>query len=140
MRRMWSKNQLENQSKRAAAEVIESGLVENAKPIYCHPVYITLTGYCDIMFLLFDNNATAYTRETIKSKVHELLDIADAKIMCSGNVVSNGEYYCVNFLFKYSGTYVIYANNDSAIILNENFDSLIDNISTVVADGVNKIN
>ena len=77
MRRMWSKNQLENQSKQAAQEVIESGLVENAKPLYYHGIEIFNkdgSTVFDITFAIIDNDSTPYTWERIKAWVNSIDD------------------------------------------------------------------
>lgn len=77
MKRMWSKGQVKNLSK----EVIESGQVDNAKPIYCHPISIDYEGEdvsnpVHLALLIFDNSNDEYnTYDKFIAKINSIFDI-----------------------------------------------------------------
>ena len=98
MRRMYSKNQINTQIE----DVIKSGNVENAKPIYWHSVTIKriqsgiLDFYADL--IIINNDATPLTLTTFYNFIKSLPD-AEFKIVQgyeadhASNIVSYLKYY-----------------------------------------------
>ena len=149
MRRMWSKNQLENKIKQGAEEVIESGLVENAKPIYFHPIYIAITDavnsrYFRISGAILNNDATPFTLTSFKEWIDKLdVDTEGAgQFNCSGAVTESGVTLIISHLKKLNNVYYITGINAStganANLQNVNFNTLF--ADATLTDGVNKIN
>ena len=143
MRRMFSLNQLQEISK----QVIKSGLVENAKPIYCHPITLTnslstsLTGRFNA--LVFNNDDTPLTKESLitllKSSASFRLiltggcnDIINSKIVIASHAYFNG-----SMIFVMG---IDIAGNIVGVSENINFEDFINDTNTGLADNVNKIN
>ena len=91
MKRMWSKGQVKNLSK----EVIESGLVENAKPIYCHPLDINFTSGSRVGCLIFNNDPTPFTSSTFADYIEELY----AKIGSIIRIITTGVLVISNTIY-----------------------------------------
>ena len=139
MKRMWSKNELKEISK----QLIESGLIENAKPIYFHPCFVRDNGentWARITFIILDNNSTAYTWSTFKAKLKELLD-AGAAIQINGvfqEKTTEDHAYCQAFiLLKIDADYKLYGVTPDGTQYHISLDSIT---ASVFDDGVNKIN
>ena len=143
---MYSENELIKLIQKVGADIIESGEVENAKPIYCHPVYLKYSrsdsSIVEITMLIFNNNATAFTKDTFITWATQLFNnTPDAKILTSG-FIGVSPVCC----FKKSET-----NPDTAFNLIRtstttasgttpvNFSEIRDE-TTIFEDGVNKIN
>ena len=154
MKRMWSKNELKEISK----QLIESGLIENAKPIYCHPIVIYIDDVSRTMrvtCLIFNNSATPFTLNTLKTWFDNLVAStnARARIMASGAskytkatsdeepteetlIASSidkttGNIYTIQGI-KLDGTVGAYSDAD--------WQNLFPPLITTLIDGVNKIN
>lgn len=99
MKRMWSRNELKIISK----EVIESGAVDNAKPIYCHPINIGIEDgsvQANMTMLIFNNDSTPFTFETFNQWLSNLADlITNARIMVSGYLLLNSIFYPITMLY-----------------------------------------
>ena len=141
MRRMYSENQLDSQIK----EVIESGQVDNAKPIYIHPVQIDLsTTYAGkITMLIFNNDSTPFTKTTFLDYFDNLYTQVGStiRIMISGAFTKSSLISIASYLVKSSTTYILVGwalnggENNITFTRNE-FESNIE----IFNDGVNKIN
>lgn len=91
MKRMWSKNEL----KAITKALIESGLIENAKPIYKHT--ITITGSAlSFSMELFLNNKTQIT--TVSNLVNLIKDKALIRIQLNGCYYTSDFYFSPSFL------------------------------------------
>ena len=150
MKRMWSKNELKDQADARVKALVEGGTLENAKPIYCHPITIQCNGEtikCRLTCLIFNNDSTPFTLDSFKAYVDALYaSVSDTiRIMMSGayNVVgtkiiiashfSRGapdSSYSINGLKETSGSLDNY-NNVFNVVFPE---------GTTLTDGVNKIN
>ena len=135
MRRMFSIPQL----KEMANEVIESGQVDNAKPIYYHPIYLrgTIGGVerTRIQFCILNNSPTAFTSASIITKIQALLDDG-AIINVNGYYIDSNSVYSPVYIINKSGTsYLIYYHTASS-----KSDVNISNFTWECTDGVNKIN
>ena len=83
MRRMYSEKQIDSQIK----EVIECGQVDNAKPIYCHPLTITNNDRnARLTCLIFNNDPTPFTLSSFVDYIDALFEQVGAtvRIMTSG--------------------------------------------------------
>lgn len=142
---MYSENQLENKIK----NVIESGEVDNAKPIYCHQIAITdttgsikkrLTGF------IFNNSATVITRATFRSWLDNLKIATNGlgKLLLSGGVYDGEKIVIASYVYKASSNIYYIAGIDSTgtitSVSNVDFDVLFPGDSTTFEDGVNKLN
>lgn len=125
-----------------ATDVIKSGLIDNAKPLYFHPISIYSSGSWILSLFIINNNPTAFTKETFLAYIKSL---TIARFICSG-AYHTETYYL-------SPAYVFYKENDPHSYLvgidnlgnnhhdtdNEiNFDNIVTN--STFYDGVNKIN
>lgn len=85
MKRMWSKNELKNIAGAKATEVIESGEVENAKPIFWHScTFKKITGgslvfYFD--FIIMINDDTPFTKDTFMSWLNAFESSIEIKVV-----------------------------------------------------------
>ena len=134
MRRMYSENQLEGIIK----SEVESGTLSNAKPIYCHPITIAaLTediGAWYLTFLIFNNSATPFTKETFVAFVRSL---DDAIFLCSGNY-RGLQVYSIQKDLVNANCVTLNVYDSSTIVAQ--LDGRDFNDYTLFSDGVNKIN
>ena len=146
MRRMYSKNQIEEIANEVSAgvtaELVEGGELENAKPIYCHPISISNDASgtsleCRLELLILDNNESAYTKDALKSKLEDLMD-EGALIMVVGYFKYESVVYGTYMIQKGASEYRLYGYSTSGRA-SVNLDNIIDE-NAVVEDGVNKIN
>ena len=121
-------------------DMVEGGELENAKPIYYHGIVIG-GNLMEIQLVILDNNSTAYTKETFKTKLLELLD-SGAIINCNGAVDISGSIYPAYLITKSGGgTYLIAYHTTTSLQGSVSFTDYYDNIATdYFHDGVNKIN
>ena len=138
MRRMYSENQLDTQIK----EVIESGEIDNAKPIYFHPIVMITAGIFRLAITILDNNPTAYTWDTLKVKMKEIAD----GMQSNGQFNSNGFFktssiVCVADVidYKYGTDKIIVYGANTSDGSNQNLE-LTNLTPTEFYDKVNKIN
>lgn len=123
-------------------EEVESGTLENAKPIYYHPIGIWSDedvdeNECRIQFLILDNNSTPYTKATLIAKLQELMDIG-AVINANGYLKYDNVCYPVYVIQKAGGEYKVYYHTTTG-----RANILLSNITgphSEISDGVNKIN
>ena len=79
MKRMWTDREIRALAGDTAKTLIESGLVENAKPIYWHSCNLkrvssgTLLIYLD--FIIVNNSPTALTKETLIAWLNDNPDV-----------------------------------------------------------------
>lgn len=140
MRRMYSKNQINTQIE----GVIKSGSIDNAKPIYFHPIYFVYDDESASIWLswfILDNDPTAYTFATLKAKFRELVSVGARFITTGGIKVKGTSAWLQAIITEDQGdnkTQVFCANGTTAdVITLENLNP--ENI-TAFQDGVNKIN
>ena len=140
-----------------ATEVIKSGEVDNAKPIYCHPVHL----YCSddgrvfrLTCLIFNNDATPFTLATFKTWFDNLVSSTSnrARLMASGGTnkiktvveeTASTKLLIVSSIDKTAaGTYIIAGVDTDGLsnsFADQNFNVVFP-ASTELIDGVNKIN
>ena len=146
MRRMFSLKQLQEIADNRVEALVEGGTLVNAKPIYCHPIYIerdTAGSELRITMLIFNNSATAFTKETFKTFLDDLYTAnSNARLMASGAVHASGDVIVVSFIRKYGDIYYItgvrVSDGVASSINSTNYDTLMTNVT--LYDGVNKIN
>ena len=149
-RRMFSEKQIGEMAKNVAdqevEELVEGGTLDNAKPIYCHPIYLerTVSGKeLRVTMLIFNNDATPFTLETFKTYLDDLYNANnDARIMASGGAVENNNVIIISFIRKYNNIYYITGIKTSGGtaygISNSDYNIIMANVT--LYDGVNKIN
>ena len=137
-------NQVNDLAEEVATELVEGGTLDNAKPIYYHPIYfqwvvssqLRIVCQCSIL----DNNPTAYTILTFKTKVKSLMDNG-AIINCNGALREDGtsNFATLFMMIKAGSSYNLqgFRGTDSQIVVS------LDDITSaglLFIDGVNKIN
>lgn len=127
-----------------ATDLIEGGTIENAKPIYCHPItlYKHSGSYPQyiLSMLIFDNNPTAYTKTTLK----QLLQSFVGRVLVSGSYLTATAYLSPSFISaQENALYLVGTDTEGNPHDDVNnpidFSTLIDD-ATYYADAVNKIN
>lgn len=140
MRKMYS----ENQVGLIAKNVIKSGNVDNAKPVYIHPIVIVDTSAAtrgvNVALFIFNNDPTPFT--TWESLRDYIINIHTTEHI-TARILTTGSFIKENKLFVACHIY----SNDSDIC---RLEGMKDNGSTEyislyemnlsVYDGVNKIN
>lgn len=145
MRRMYSLNQLEQVANARVKALVEGGTLENAKPIYCHPVYLKYNRSYDekivqLTMLIFNNDSENFTKATFVAWLKALFtSVPTAKILTSGFFSTNAAC-CITNASDANAVFLQFASTETAggqaylqyeDILNED---------TILEDGVNKIN
>ena len=124
-------------------DLVEGGTMNNAKPIYCHPVYVCITKTANRILtftcLIFNNDSTAFTKASFYEWLSQFFtNYPSASIMASGYMnllpASRIKYYASNIALETINSGA--TNNDYwSITLGDMTDE-----TTVFNDGVNKIN
>lgn len=126
-------------------DLVEGGTLDNAKPIYYHPIYYACAigdNYilC-IQCTILDNNPTAYTGETFIAKIKDLMDNGALINVNGWYKDSNNVFNDVVVLYKSGSAYRGDVFNPSNLS-DFNLDTVIgaEGAHYVITDGVNKIN
>lgn len=133
MRRMYSQNQLENQIK----SVIESGTVDNAKPIYWHGIDMYKAGETSLQGHILNNLATPID-SVAKFKTWIEAIPGDVSFTVNGTIKIGDVSYSAFLLRKYSesNTYSIYYKTATGYTsASFNWEAI-----QALSDNVNKIN
>ena len=146
MKRMWSKNELKNIADARVQALVEGGALDNAKPIFCHPISIQGTSDNEnykikIALLIFDNSNEQYnTLEKLTTKLNSifalnvsavfpitggLFNTTDSRLHIAQKIDKEGEQINIRTL-----------RSDG----NEGYFSLASFSGATYYDGVNKIN
>lgn len=156
MRKMYSKNQIKSISNEVVEEqlledgeidtavksLITGGTLENAKPIYCHPLEL----YSDYNFILtalvFNNSNTAIdTWAKLKEVIHNFGSETYNRLLVSGGIQVGGVVYIASEIIEdvaQSKFFVNAVNASDGSISTSTIE--ITNASMSVVDGLNKIN
>lgn len=123
---------------------IEGGTLDNAKPIYCHPITIIKPNTYRLTALIFNNSVTALTLSTFKDFIDNLYTSvgSNARVMLSGAYNTGNGVIIASFIGKSDAGYSVYGLDTSGndkYVTNADFDQIFAN-DTVFVDGVNKIN
>ena len=112
------------------------------KPIYCHPVILLRSVVGEIMrisFMILTNSSTSFTKDTFITfmKSHDL-----ARFIVSGYFVDeNGDKGIVAYAIgSNNGIEFVYTVEGSINIKSQYITNLINDESTTLYDGVNRIN
>lgn len=152
MRKMFSENQIKKMAGDVAVSVIESGEVENAKPIYCHPVTwgdkVTGTFAFQVTMLIFNNDPTPFTYTSFVEWVKKLSkdNNIPARIMATGYYkdTPNSYIYPVSYLYvderDETSPKVYQLIVSASQVENIVFDVNLASQPYQFSDGVNKIN
>ena len=128
-----------------SAPTINGESSPSVKPIYYHPIYMadTFGTYkCRVQLAILDNQATAYTKETLLAKIKALCDIG-AIINCNGAVDPNeSKFFNSYMILKSGGAYKMFyfASDSASLDSNLVLDTLFEQETFGIVDGVNKIN
>ena len=153
MRRMFSEKQIEDLisllGAEVAQEIIESGEVENAKPIYCHPIRIdsddtdtSIEYRIHVALLIFDNSNEEYnTYEKLLSKLQSIFATNSSAVF----PITGGLYNAVGYALHIAQMIVLDGTNIQIKTVRGNDGTQgyfgISNFSSAsFYDGVNKIN
>lgn len=141
MRRMYSLNQLKEIADARIQALVEGGTLENAKPLYFHPIVVNdSVNKVSIALIIIDNVSTPYnTWSKVKAKMlsiaHEINDTA--RFPATGSFYSDTSLKVNrNIDAKTDDTLVLYGQDPSG----DNASTTITSLTAEVFDGVNKIN
>ena len=147
MKRMWSKNELKQQTDARVQALVEGGTLDNAKPLYYHPIY-AIDATVGVIFscVIINNSPTAYEWETFKA----FLESETIFELCPMNGVmisDNNVKFDICRLQKYNdGKYYGYGHQMNGDIVNSvDCSNVIDSLfaeghASQFSDFVNKIN
>lgn len=146
-KRMWTDREIRSMAGDTAKTLIEAGQTENAKPIYLHPITINYGGLSILTMLIFNNDDSAFTRESLVAYLKD--SKTKGRYLVNGALFNASYYlspaYCA---IASSGTEegkLILIGIDSTGYTHSsatdpiNFESIISDSGTFV-DEVNKIN
>lgn len=141
-------NHISNVAEETATDLIEGGTVDNAKPIYCHPVTIQLGNAKvngRIAMLIFNNTPTAFTKESLKTYFDNLSSAMGVTIrfLSAGGIYDkvNSNFIVTSYLFKLTDSsygFTGIKTDGTGTDVYGTFDELFE--YAVINDGVNKIN
>lgn len=127
--------------------LVEGGTLDNAKPIYCHPLDIILGSNGRIGCLIFNNSSTPFTKNTFVGFIEDLFaSVGDnCRIISTGVFYTDsGAYPAVGILRRNAATnqYALYSQKLDGTAITVDFNDAETFISeiTYINDGVNKIN
>ena len=145
MRRMYSLNQLESIANARVKALVEGGTLENAKPIYFHPIRITIAAtFGGVVYrvnssiCVLNNSPTPFTYATLSKWVYD----NTISLMADGPVINGSDN-------SFAGTVAYYSKYDEESMninwIRANGEGATGSVagSEVVAfddSGVNKIN
>lgn len=131
---------------------IEGGTLDNAKPVYCHPLQLTRisgTTQFAITCLIFNNDPTPFTLSTLKEWLDNvyLLSGESVILMASGYYKNDSdEITSMSYIYKSKVTlnYGVAGGQYNSLVIHSvaslNFNDIFDSDNTTFVDGVNKIN
>lgn len=128
---------------------IEAGTIDNAKPIYCHPIYINMyipdtTKKFDLTFLIFNNVSTPFADfGEFFDYISDLINNYNAVIMCSGGMGDSSLSRCLiatNVKKSITDTIAVHGILTTTQDLEYFTITKTGQIINSFVDGVNKIN
>ena len=140
MKRMWSKNELKQQADARVEALVEGGTLNNAKPIYCHPITLIGEGGAHHLTMLILNNIAEAFADFDALITHiRTWGLDTARIMSSGVFKeSDNKIVIASYLMVTENTIRLvgnYADTGSTVSI----DITANNFNTFY-DAVNKIN
>ena len=145
MRRMYSENQLKEMADSEVKKLVEGGTLDNAKPIYCHPISIdddTSDNKVHLALLIFDNSNEEYnTLEKLTAKLNKIFALNSSAIF----PITGALYYDSGSALHVAQKI---AKTGNEIIINTarpngtqgTFTFVSELTNALIYDGVNKIN
>lgn len=112
------------------------------RPIYYHPISIfNNEGLGFLSFVIIDNSPTAYTKETLVSKLANFSRVSPL----SGAIINNSKTLIAAYGWQSGNAhYILGLNTDgtpiTGIDANNSLEDFINLVTSTVADGVNRIN
>lgn len=144
---MFSLKQLQEIADARIEALVEGGTLDNAKPIYCHPITIQSTGESlifRITMLIFNNDSTPFTRTSFKTWLDNLLTElgTTVRVMISGAYNTGEKIIIASHLSHESVGYFVNGINvsdGSQDFVGGEYSTLFPS-SVGFVDAVNKIN
>ena len=148
MRRMFSLKQLQEIADARVESLVESGNLDNAKPIYCHPISIGVQDVdyaCYLTMLIFNNDAEPFNFATFNRWLDNLVTaITNVRIMTSGFLDLGGTMYPTTMLYANASyrNVVVRSGLFTGGAIEKSFDPTTWKALNPIYfnDGVNKIN
>ena len=147
MRRMYSENQLKQLADSRVEALVEGGTLDNAKPIYCHPITIdnddgTAANPGHLALLIFDNSSEEYnTYEKLVAKLNSIFTVnAKAVFPITGALyyTSGSALHVAQKIAKPSTVITVFTVRPNGT---QGYFGLFDYFGgATIYDGVNKIN
>lgn len=140
MKRMWSDEAIKAESSATVKEMVEGGTLDNAKPIYIHPILLAKANVINVAIMIFNNDATPFTTyDEIKAFVKKIaVDIDDiARFPAMGAYYTDEIKYPSHIFSTKGGALSIYVTGSNGVNAGLTIDSLTD---VQVFDGVNRLN
>ena len=137
MRRMFSEKQIKELADERVETLVEGGTLDNAKPIYCHPISFTSingtytnTRAC---LLLFNNDSTPFTKTSFLA----LFPDFNGRILLNGFICVSGTRYLCAYIGATSEAVVI---NDNNVVSSISLTTMFGDSDVTLTDNVNRIN
>ena len=128
---------LDEESVSQATELVEGGTLDNAKPIYCHPITLQFTSgtynLTKLIILIFNNSQTALTATTFLSLINSFV----GRISVNGYLVKEEKTYITTFISPQRN--LLGLASDMTYI-SEPISDILADVNLVFNDDVNKIN
>ena len=128
MRRMFSLRQLEEISKK----VIESGLVENAKPIYSHTVIFNTNDKVRFCSCILNNSETEFTKDSLWEYIFSSENI---RLLITGSIYDTnapaGTVVLSDLRHDASNVYIVglkAGTTNTITITKEDITAVVDNV------------
>lgn len=147
MKRMWSRNELKQQADARVQALVEGGTLDNAKPIYCHPLEIYASGKGVLTALIFNNSSTPLdTWAKLISAIKSFNPNGECRLLVTGaladadnsKLVIGSEIYINNLVENAPVVLIGVATDGTIYTAGSAFD--IKAFEFSVQDDVNKIN
>lgn len=137
-------NHISNIAEETATDLIEGGTVDNAKPIYCHPLEIYYPNVGVLTALIFNNSSEKINSWTKLKNAIATFGDSSARLLVSGGLIdSNASKNVIAseiYLNKSTNIYLLLGMATDGTIYNVGAGFNITNFDFQVQDDVNKIN
>lgn len=141
MKRMWDKKVLQGSTAQIVKSMVESGALDNAKPIYCHPINLySNTLPANMSALILSNDPEPLdTWAKVKAAIAQFVETGNARLVTTGAAVLTGTLVVAScIIYRTSDqTYSLQGIDVTSLGLR---DVGITSESFTVYDGVNKVN
>ena len=131
--------------KSAVADAVSGQGVDNAKPIYCHPISLVSAGFTRLTLFVFNNDETPFTKTTFLNWLDALYTSvgSQTRVLISGAFPDTLNNVCIaSYMGKFDGTtYYLLGVKLSGEAYSQSYTrEEIETLIYALYDGVNKIN